>query len=437
MKKTTNQFTVLLICFANFSFIKGFGQNAMATIPLGGNTWSYSTTGGQAEGGHITDKGIVNWTETGTSFTNWFRVSRAGNVHVWLNLFVPDGESRISIQLGGIKKDISVSGTVVKRCEAGIWTIQDTGYQAIQISGISKTGTQFAAIESISLEGDALNGITAFTPNNEGNFYYWGRRGPSVHLSYALTRDVHAEWFYNEVTVPDGQDVEGSYFMADGFGQGYFGMQVNSPTERHILFSVWSPFHTDNPRSIPDSQKIILVRKGESVHAGEFGNEGSGGQSYLNYPWKAGNTYRFLLRAEPLEHNYTQFTAWFYAPEKGQWMLIASFKRPQTNSWLTNLHSFLENFEPEQGTHSRFVLFNHQWVKDDKGNWLSLNKARFTGDNTARKGYRMDYGGGLKSGAFYLRNCGFFNDYTPLNTPLERPMDPQTAIPAVDLIHLP
>lgn len=432
MKKTTCPVRVFLIGAICLSFINGFGQNAPVTIPLGGNTWSNAPKGGQ-----VTDKGIVEWTDPGTSYTTWFRVSRTGKMQVWLNLSVPEGESRISIKIGNSVKDLTLTGSSVQRYNTGIWTIRDTGYQVIEIRGLSRSGAWFANIESISLEGEAVNGGTAYTPNNEGNFFYWGRRGPSVHLSYALPREVHAEWFYNEVTVPAGQDVEGSYFMADGFGQGYFGMQVNSSTERHILFSVWSPFHTDNPGAIPDSQKIIMVRKGEGVHTGEFGNEGSGGQSYLNYPWKTGNTYRFLLRAQPLEHNYTQFTAWFYAPEKGQWMLIASFKRPQTNSWLTNPHSFLENFEPSQGQQTRYVLFNHQWIQDDKGNWLSLNKARFTGDNTARKGYRMDYGGGLKDGAFYLRNCGFFSDYTPLNTPLERPADPQTGIPDVDLTKLP
>ena len=79
-----------------------------------------------------------------------------------------------------------------------------------------------------------------------------------------------------------------SYYMVAGFGEGYFGMQYNSPTERRVLFSVWSPFDTQDPKLIADAQKIKLLRKGKDVHIGEFGNEGSGGQSYLLYPWKAG-----------------------------------------------------------------------------------------------------------------------------------------------------
>lgn len=66
--------------------------------------------------------------------------------------------------------------------------------------------------------------------NNEDNFFYWGRRGPSVHLSYPFADNIQAEWFYNEITVPVTQDVIGSYYMANGFGEGYFGIQVNSAT---------------------------------------------------------------------------------------------------------------------------------------------------------------------------------------------------------------
>jgi len=454
---------ILSACFAASSILHASGQMTIDTIPLGGNTWrnpsgvipgiiAEDENEPQPQGGRVNNEGIADWTDQGVWFTTWCRISGKGKVHLWLNLSVPEGESRISVclQSGDKRKDdkpltgltaavkeLNVTGSQLKRYDAGTWTISDTGYHAIQIRGISKTGYSFAAIRHIELERQSLNASVNYVRNNEGNYFYWGRRGPSVHLNYPLPSNVHAEWFYNEITVPEGQDIQGSYFMANGFAQGYFGMQVNSPTERHILFSVWSPFQTDDPKSIPDSQKIIMVRKGEGVHTGEFGNEGSGGQSYFNYMWKAGNTYRFLLRAQPLQGNYTQFTAWFYAPGQGQWMLIASFRRPQLNTWLTNLHSFLENFDPGQGYLQRYVLFNHQWVRDDQGKWISLNKARFTGDNTARKGYRMDYGGGVRNGAFYLRNCGFFDDYTALNTWWERPAEPRESLPDVDLTKLP
>jgi len=345
-------------------------------VPFGGNAWSSSPT----------------------LHTVYFRLRHTGTLHVTTGQYV-----------------------------ISTFDIRDTGYQTLKLSG--------PAVQSITLKGPAIQGA-AYVPNDEGNYFYWGRRGPSVHLNYSLPEDIRAEWFYNEVFVPSGQDVQGSFFMADGFSQGYFGMQVNSPKERRILFSVWSPFNTDDPAAIPDSQKIILVKKGEGVHAGAFGNEGSGGQSYLIYTWNAGNLYRFLIHARPAADNYTEFTAWFYAPEEGKWRLIACFRRPQTQSWLTGLHSFLENFDPEQGDKTRYVLFDHQWIRTPEGKWLALHKARFTGDNTARKGYRMDYAGGVKGNAFYLQNCGFFSQYTPLDSWWQRPAGNTETPPPVDVDHL-
>lgn len=114
--------------------------------------------------------------------------------------------------------------------------------------------------------------------------------------------------------------------------------------------------------------------------------------------------------------------------------MIASFRRPATNTWLKHLHSFLENFSPEYGDKERLVLFGNQWIRTHEGKWIELNKARFTADNTARKGYRMDYAGGVKTNTFYLRNCGFFNDYTSIDTWFERPLTNKQ--PVVDLDEL-
>jgi hypothetical protein len=383
--------TILLACLA-FG-LQATAQSDTVYIPLGGNAWTQS--------GRVTKTGLAaGWKDA----TVYFHVSHTGRVQ----LVLPGG---VTASLNG-QKD---------------WTITDTGYQKVTL-----TSPNGPALKTLAL---IAPGPVAFTPTNEGNFFYWGRRGPSVHLSYATPKDASIQWFYNEVTVPEGQDVQGSYFMADGFGQGYFGMQVNSPTERHILFSVWSPFQTDDPKAIPDSLRINLLRKGDGVHAGSFGNEGSGGQSYLNYMWKAGNTYHFLLKAQPGDSNRTDFTAWFYAPEEGHWRLIASFSRPQTHSWLTGLHSFLENFDPEAGDKTRYVLFNNQWIADAPGHWTPVYRARFTGDNTARKGYRLDYAGGVLDGAFFLKNAGFFSARVPLDTWFERPA--AATPPDVDLTKLP
>ena len=208
--------------------------------------------------------------------------------------------------------------------------------------------------------------------------------------------------------------------MANGFGQGYFGMQVNSPTERRILFSVWNPYKTDNPGAIPEEDKIKLLKKGEGIYTGEFGNEGSGGQSYLKFDWKAGTTYKFLLKGKPTGNGATDFTAWFYAPETGKWQLIASFRRPKTVTYLTHLYSFLENFYTETGNVERRGLYSNQWIYNAENKWVELTKIKFTADATARKQSRMDYSGGLESGSFFLKNCGFFSETTQIDSFFER-----------------
>ena len=250
--------------------------------------------------------------------------------------------------------------------------------------------------------------------------FYWGRRGPSVHLSYTTPENTDILWFYNEITVPEKEDVIGSYYMANGFGEGYFGMQVNSETERRILFSVWSPFETQDPKSIPEEYRIILLGKGEGVTTGEFGNEGSGGQSYKVFNWKAGNTYKFLLKGEPSVNNSTDYTAYFYDPETAKWNLIASFRRPHTSTYLKRPHSFLENFRTEVGHISRMGEYTNQWIMDTKGQWHELTKAKFTADATARKGSREDYAGGAVGNKFFMKNCGFINEMTTIDTFHER-----------------
>ncbi|MGN6639019.1 MAG: DUF3472 domain-containing protein, partial [Mucilaginibacter sp.] len=314
-------------------------NDSLITVPLGGNAWRNSS---DTIGGKITNNGIVEWSARQASFTGYVRFGKTGNFKLYLDAVVPSGKSRIAVKASTTTQTAEISGNTFHNTYLGEWHVRDTGYVAFTITGIAKSGNVYADIRSLKLSGDAAKNKLNYVPNNEGDSFYWGRRGPSVHLGYSIPDGVNAEWFYNEVTVPKKNDVPGSYFMADGFGEGYFGMQVNSPTERHILFSVWSPFKTDDPKAIPEDQKIIMLKKGEHVYTGEFDNEGSGGQSYMNFMWKAGNTYRFLVHAKPDEKGRTVYTAYFYAPEVGKWQLIASFSRPHTNTYLKHLHSFLE-----------------------------------------------------------------------------------------------
>jgi len=428
-----SRFILLNICLFVLSFygpqVDKLGHDAnQQSIPLGGNAWV-------SNGGKISKAGLENWNSTATVCTVYLRPAKAGKLKLSLFLNTQNTQSSIKVTLLGVSKSIKTTGAGEKEYFLGEWVIKQAGYVAVEIRGISKSSPNFGTLSKLVVSGSAVTPELSWVKNNDDNYFYWGRRGPSVHLGYNTDGLDNIEWFYNEITVPTDNDVIGSYFMANGFGEGYFGFQVNSETERRVLFSVWSPFNTDNPKAIPEDQKIVMLRKGSDVYTGEFGNEGAGGQSYLKYPWKAGNTYRFLLQGKPIEQNYTQYTAYFFAPEENKWRLIASFKRPKTSTYLKRLHSFLENFVPETGNITRMALYSNQWVMDSSGKWTELGKAKLTGDQTARKNFRKDYAGGLNGGSFFLKNCGFFNEFVPLDQQFARPLVGKQ--PAVDFAKLP
>ncbi|MCD6597074.1 MAG: DUF3472 domain-containing protein, partial [Bacteroidales bacterium] len=72
-----------------------------------------------------------------------------------------------------------------------------------------------------------------------------------------------------------------------------------------------------------------------------------------------------------------------------------------------------------QGVFDRKGLYKNQWVYNSSG-WHEINRAIFTADNTARKGNRMDYSGGIENNGFYLKNCGFTNDNVKINSGFTR-----------------
>ena len=395
-----------------------FAQTSSLEIGMSGN--SYVTR--QHDGARITDRGLTRWTDPKSVVSVYFYLHESTTADLSL---LAKGHSEIKVSYGKKHFKVRLDFDDFTQVPVGRISVSKPGYVRIDLQGLSMEGNSFGEVKQLVAAN--VSGKSSYVTNFAD---YWGRRGPSVHLAYKLPAG-DTEWFYNEVTVPKEGETMHSYYMAAGFGEGYFGMQYNSPTERRVLFSVWSPFDTQNPKDIPDSHKIKLLRKGKDVHIGEFGNEGSGGQSYLCYPWKAGRTYKFLMQVHPDNQGNTIYTAYFYAPEEKAWRLIASFQRPLTNTWYTHAHSFLENFNPEQGYLSRKVMFGNQWARSKDGKWTRITDATFTHDATASAGVRLDYQGGeTKDNRFYLMMGGFFNESVSMGTQFH--CEPTGQAPEID-----
>lgn len=391
---------------------------AASTVALAGNAFITSAPAGATE--IINDNGLANWTSANTVTSAWFRVNAAGSVTVALDARLAGGAgSTVRATVNGTPFTVNLAGAASKTYPVGTVNVAAPGYVRVDLQGVSKSGGYFGDVSALKITSSA----TLNYANDAAN-YYWSRRGPSVHLGY--TAPANTEYFYNEVTVPAGQDKIGSYYMANGFGQGYFGIQVKSPSERWILFSVWDA---------DSGAKTTLVKKGAGVVDNAFGGEGTGGQSYLVYNWAAGTTYRFITRARPDGAGATDYSAWFYAPEQAGWRFIATWKRPAISTYLTGVHSFLENFIDTNGYLERSAQYGNQWARNTSGVWTELTTARLTGDATATNGQRMDYAGGLQNGRFYLRNGGFFSPPVPVNQRFTRPAT--GVAPNVDVSTLP
>ncbi|WP_206022398.1 DUF3472 domain-containing protein [Pseudoflavitalea sp. G-6-1-2] len=409
--------------------LSGVAADTGVTVSLAANAWLIHAAQGGTE--EVSETGLSNWSNQQAVFSAFIRVNQPGMLQLSLRAKVPSGASKIKVSVAGKSVTLNASGSSYHKIAAGNFNIRDTGYVRIDLQGISKSGTVFADATDLYVSGSAVNEKSVFIKDD----IYWARRGPSVHLVFDPPAGKNIASFYSEITVPAGEDPIGSYYMANGFGEGYFGMQVNSATERRVLFSVWSPFETDDPKSIPDSMRISLLKKGTNVRTGEFGDEGSGGQSYLVFDWKAGNTYRFLTNAKPDDKGNTVYTSWFFAPELGNWQLIASFKRPKTSTYLRSMYSFLECFDPNAGYLGRKALYGNQWMRDTNNQWHQITAMRFSADATARAGRRLDYAGGVTGQQFYLQNCGFFSKYTPIGAKYSRTAVGQA--PVIDFDSLP
>ena len=245
--------------------------------------------------------------------------------------------------------------------------------------------------------------------------------------------------FYCEAT--GVEDPVYTYYMAAGFSTGYFGMQVNSPTERRIIFSVWDAAEGGDARdrsTVKEENHTRLLAKGDGVHASVFGNEGTGGHSHLKYLWKTGDTQKFLVTAKP-DGTFTDYTGFWFHPDKKQWTLIASFRRPKDGKYLSGLYSFSENFGGSNGHVLRKARFGNQWVQSPDGSMKEITTAGFSHDGTGREA-RRDRFMGVESGEFFLSHGGFVEGFTKYGERFTRPVSgrpPVIVLPKVPLSEKP
>ncbi len=360
-----------------------------------------------------TNSGITGWTSPNVKVLWFGEIRTNGALEAAVELSLPTNAiSKLRLTVAGQSHatEVQGAGTNAVTARFGKFDIKEAGYQRFTLEALN-SAPPLGELKALVLDGPAVDGA---------HFNLKERRNAaSVHLAYPSPKGTNVAALYCELT--GVEDPVATYYMACGWHRGYFGMQVNSATERRIIFSVWdSGGEAVDRKKVGDENRTTLVAKGEGVSSGDFGNEGTGGHSHLVYPWKTGETQRFLVVAQPTNGTFTIYSGHWFHPEKKQWMLISSWKAPKDGGWLRGLYSFSENFGGGNGHLWRKALFGNQWIRTERGDWLEVTTASFSHDPTG-KSDRLDRFMGVEKGQFFLSQGGFVPGYTKYGEKFTRP----------------
>lgn len=372
--------------------------------------------GARVSAGSGTSPGrITRWTDPQTRIVWFGRLKKAGSLEITVQLHLPAGStSRLKMSVGDQQQETVVTSQNAAEptlASFGTFKMTKPGYHSFALESLNPAGQDSGTILNLVLKGQ---------PAEDAHFNLKPRRNAaSVHLFYPVPKRVRVSAFYCEMTALE--DPIWSYYMACGWHRGYFGMQVNSPTERRIIFSVWDSGNEAVDRAkVAAEDRVTLVAKGADVYAGGFGNEGTGGHSHLKFQWETGAVQRFLVTAEPVDQSHTVYSGYYFRRDLDQWMLISSWKAPHDGQHLRGLYSFSENFVGRNGHLRRKALYGNQWIRSDEGDWIELTAAKFSYDATGRAD-RLDRFMGLEQNQFFLSHGGFIDGSTRYGTMFERP----------------
>ncbi len=368
--------------------------------------------------------GISGWTDPATKVLWFGEIKTPGKLDCSLILRLPaDTTSKLRLTIAGQSHETTMTGTGASSVAAnfGSFDIAQAGYQRFVLESLNPPGQRCGDIDALVLNGPAAQ---------EAHFNLKSRRNAaSVHLVYPVDKETKVAAFYCEMT--GLEDPVATYYMACGWHRGYFGMQVNSLTERRIIFSVWDSGNEAVDRGkVADENRVKLIAKGEGVVANDFGNEGTGGHSHLVYAWKTGERQRFLVTAQPTDATHTIYAGYYFHPDKKQWVLISSWKAPKEGGYLRRLYSFSENFGGSNGHLLRKALYGNQWIRTAEGQWIELTTATFSHDSTG-KADRLDRFMGVENGEFFLSHGGFVPGFTAYGEKFTRPA---TGQPPSDIV---
>jgi hypothetical protein len=119
-----------------------------------------------------------------------------------------------------------------------------------------------------------------------------------------------------------------------------------------------------------------------------------------------------------VEGEKTSFAAFFRIPAENRWKHLATFRTVTKGAPLRGLYSFIEDFrrDGKSPQEVRRARFGPGWVRTKEGDWVALNRATFTADETRLE----NIDAGIAQETYFLATGGDTKNATKLGTTLTR-----------------
>jgi len=201
-------------------------QAADWSVPMAGNTFRTAPSPG---GRGIRRDGMVAWGDPTSCYSVFLHLDKSAVLDLTILASVPKGSSTIITRYEDQEFRTSINGQELTKHKLGQIQVKRPGYAKIEFQGEQRSGDVYLQIRDLIVSTETAGLKLDYVRDNQGNMFYWGRRGHTVHLRYDVPRDVRLQYAYSEISVTVVKDPRGSYFMPNGVAVDDFIIEVKGP----------------------------------------------------------------------------------------------------------------------------------------------------------------------------------------------------------------
>jgi hypothetical protein len=228
---------------------------------------------------------------------------------------------------------------------------------------------------------------------------------PKAARTATLVYEIgEADVYYMEAIIQKTTD--GSFFMACGWDNGYFGLQQYvGENQRSVVFAMWNGAEDDEPGADKAFGPVQILDWTAGGKTNAYGGDKLGAQYMRQIPWRVGETNRFAIDAVRSGAK-TSYTAWLGRPGS-DWEKLATFRAYSGFKWLRGYNSFVEDFrrDTKSANETRRALFSNIWIHQYRGAWIPVTEVTYaTSGSRYEAGDKVDAGD--EEGGFFLSTGG-------------------------------